>query len=94
MEVAQITWEEFEKNVVKTQGTFIDIRTKEEYVRGHIPQAIHLSAEDIEAGVSLPKGILYIYCDTGIQSLSVVRFLIKKRISGDKFKRWVSSIYK
>lgn len=50
-------------------GIIVDVRTSEEFAKSHIPMAINLPLEEIQAGnISLPKGkVILVYCATGRQ---------------------------
>lgn len=64
-----------------TNYKLIDIRSKEDYLKGHIPGAINLELMDILAYPNkyLSKNITYIiYCDEGKSSLNLVKTLYKK----------------
>lgn len=70
------------KNDLKkyTNYKIIDIRSKEDYLAGHINGAINLELTDILAFPSmyLNKNITYIfYCDEGKSSLKLVNVLKK-----------------
>ena len=42
-------------------GIIVDVRTSEEFAKSHIPMAINLPLEEIQAGnISLPKGYWFI----------------------------------
>lgn len=50
-------------------GIIVDVRTSEEFAKSHIPMAINLPLEEIQAGnISLPKGkVILVYCANGRQ---------------------------
>lgn len=58
-------------------GIIVDVRSQEEFKKGHIPMAINIPIEDIKAGnVSLPKGkVIIVYCETGGRSAMAAREL-------------------
>ena len=55
---------------LKYGGIIVDVRDREEFVKGHIPMAVNLPLEDIRQGnISLPWGkMLIVYCETGGRS--------------------------
>ena len=58
--------------VAKAPGTWIDVRTTEEYEAGHISDALHIPVADIVAGVeklNLKKDApIHVYCKLGIRA--------------------------
>lgn len=63
-----------------TNYKLIDIRTKEDYMKGHLPGALNIELEDILAFPNkyLSKNLTYvIYCDEGKSSLRLVQVLKK-----------------
>lgn len=64
-----------------TNYKLIDIRSKEDYMKGHIKGAINLQLEDLLAFLNkyLSKNMTYIfYCDKGKTSLKLVQILKNK----------------
>ncbi len=64
-----------------TNYKLIDIRSKEDYMKGHIKGAINLQLEDLLAFPNkyLSKNMTYIfYCDKGKTSLKLVQILKNK----------------
>lgn len=61
-----------ETAAVKAPGTWIDVRTTEEYEAGHISDALHIPVADIVAGVeklNLKKDApIHVYCKLGIRA--------------------------
>lgn len=48
---------------------FVDVRTPEEYARGHIPGAVNVPADRIAFALpTLPDGQLVTVCSTGVRS--------------------------
>ena len=63
-----------------TNYKLIDIRSKEDYMNGHIPGSINIELNDILAFPNkyLSKNITYIiYCDEGKSSMRLVQVLEK-----------------
>lgn len=58
-------------------GIIVDVRSRDEFMKGHIPMAINIPIENIKAGnVSLPKGkVILVYCETGGRSAMAAREL-------------------
>ena len=63
--------------MMKEEGIIIDVRDKECFVHGHIPQAVNVSLEDIQNGnYCLPKTkTLFVCCDYGNKSTLAARCL-------------------
>ena len=61
-------------------GIIVDVRTSEEFAKSHIPMAINLPLEEIQAGnISLPKGkVILVYCENGGASTLAARILTDK----------------
>lgn len=55
------------KEAVHYGGLIVDVRSREEFLSGHIPMAINVPIDDIKNGTySLPKGKhLLLYCQYG-----------------------------
>lgn len=76
----------------------IDIRSKEQYIDGHIPTAINLDPYELCNNPSKYLDLYkryYIYCSNGSGSLKLCQLLIKKgyeviNVSGgfDSYLRW------
>lgn len=63
-----------------TNYKLIDIREKENYMKGHLPGAVNIGLEDILAFPNkyLSKNLTYvIYCDEGKSSMRLVQVLKK-----------------
>lgn len=63
-----------------TNYKLIDIREKEDYMKGHLPGAVNIRLEDILAFPNkyLSKNLTYvIYCDEGKSSMRLVQVLKK-----------------
>lgn len=59
------------------EAVFVDVRSKEEYKKGHIPEAIHLSAQDVECYMK-KRGrdkLTIFYCERGITSAGIAKHL-------------------
>lgn len=65
---------------VHQNGLIVDVRSREEFLEGHIPMAIHVSAKEIESDrFHLPKNrLLILYCESGMTSLRIARFLDRR----------------
>lgn len=63
----------------KTKGAVIvDVRSSEEYAQGHIPEAVNVSADNIEAIISVipdKDTPIYTYCLSGSRSSRAARAL-------------------
>lgn len=56
-------------------GVLIDVRTKEEYNKGHIPQSINIPLSDIEDLECDKSKKIYLYCHSGVRSEYAYQFL-------------------
>ena len=70
---ANITLQEFEKMRAQPGAVVVDVRTKAEFERGHVPGAINLdvrSAEFEKEAAKLDKSKTYlVHCAAGVRSL-------------------------
>lgn len=68
------------KEAVRVGGIIVDVRPKEEFLRGHIPMAINIPLEDIENGYyNLTKNsTILVYCENGGGSTMAARILSEK----------------
>ena len=58
---------------------FIDLRTPEEFRKGHIRGALNSSYEEMEEGKRPPRGkLLVLYCERGAASLAMGRELAEE----------------
>lgn len=47
----------------------VDVRRRDEYDAGHLPGALHLPVQDVQArGMELPSGDLWIHCHSGYRA--------------------------
>lgn len=62
------------------QAILLDVRTYQEYQEGHIPGAINISNENIQAGTYELRGSkdqsIYVYCRSGNRSKQAAQVLI------------------
>ena len=62
-------------------AVLLDVRTYEEYEAGHIPGAINITKENIQAGTYELRGskdqIIYVYCRSGNRSKQASEVLAK-----------------
>ncbi|MDI9508798.1 MAG: rhodanese-like domain-containing protein [Clostridiales bacterium] len=67
------------KYIGRPNVLLIDLRSKEDYLKGHIPTAVNIPYDDLEYKVSTlkPSNLLIFYCDRGHISLMAARDLIK-----------------
>lgn len=73
--VEQIHWDQ-----VKEDDNLLDTRTKEEYDRGHLSNALHIPIDELRERINeIPKDkLLYIYCQSGLRSYLACRILLQK----------------
>ncbi len=65
------------QEAVRYGGVIVDVRTKEEFLKGHIPMAVNVPLSDIQNGThNLPKTkVLLLYCQYGGGSALASRIL-------------------
>lgn len=58
------------KEIMETQEyTIVDVRTKEEYLTGHVKGAINIPYDEIDENTSLDKNKnIFVYCKSGARS--------------------------
>lgn len=61
-------------------GIIVDVRDSEAFAKSHIPMAINLPLQELQAGnLSLPKGkVILVYCENGGASTLAARILSEK----------------
>ena len=85
MRLRIVSWETLEKLRGAEEMLLIDLREKEEYEQGHIPDAVWADWEHLEEDISLylkerkkvPQWIV-LYCDRGNTSLLIARDLARR----------------
>lgn len=67
------------KYIGKRDVVIIDLRDREEYMAGHIPTAVNIPYEDLEANKNrlLHRCLLIFYCDRGHVSLLAARDMVR-----------------
>ncbi len=57
---------------------FLDVRTKGEYVSGHVPSALHIPVQDLKERLAeVPKDkTIYVYCKSGGRSTKAANILV------------------
>ena len=77
--VKVITWKEVEDLKNEEKYLILDVRTEEEYERGHVKNAIHIPLDDLRKRLNeLDKSKKYlIYCRTGLRSYLACRILMQ-----------------
>ncbi len=65
------------QKAVAENAIIIDVRSREEFRRGHIPMAINVTLSEIQNGkINFPRGrTLIFYCDSGASSIKAARIL-------------------
>jgi len=73
----EISVEEFLRQYDSKSAVLLDIRTRQEYERGHLPGAMLIDMYAPDAGMKLMEldrsGRYYVYCHSGLRSRSVVK---------------------
>lgn len=64
----------------KNRAVLVDVRLREDYVKGHWPGAVHYSYKDLaESAVQLPRNRqVILYCEHGGSSMQLARTLGKE----------------
>ena len=77
--VRTVTWQEVEDLKKRERYLILDVRTDEEYERGHIENSIHIPLDDLRKRLNeLDKSKKYlIYCRTGLRSYLACRILMQ-----------------
>lgn len=55
-------------------GVILDVRTREEFAEGHLPNAVNVPLDVLERA-KLPQGKLFVYCYSGARSSRAVGYL-------------------
>jgi rhodanese-related sulfurtransferase len=65
-----------------SQGAVIDVREPYEYAAGHVPGAINIPMATIPIRIQdLPKGDVFVICESGARSWQVAAFLAQRGIT-------------
>lgn len=72
-----VTVEEFLEEYQEGKDLLVDLRTLGEYSKGHHPQAVHLSVDELRDrfGELDPNKTLYVYCQAGFRGHIALRIL-------------------
>lgn len=65
---------------VAENAIIVDVRSREEFRRGHIPMAMNVPMEDLQSeNINFPRGrTLIFYCETGVNSMMAARMLAER----------------
>lgn len=97
---SSLSVEEFEQCIADTSVVRLDVRTSEEYVGGHLPQALHADVlqPDFESKVldMLPRGCtIAVYCRSGRRSKRAAEILTKNEFKvvelNDGYTGWTEA---
>lgn len=74
---------EFDKAVTDSDVQLLDVRTPKEFAEGHIPNAVNLDVLDVSNFKAQVQKLntekpIYVYCRSGVRSLTALRVLKKK----------------
>lgn len=70
-----VQWDELESRVDKG-AVLIDVRSHNEYSKGHIPNALNISVDDLRNRMSeIPSGEIIIYCQVGLRGHTATSLL-------------------
>ena len=75
-----MSWEQASKYIYDSDTLLIDLRSREEYSRGHISGAWNIPYEELEShlGEMSSYGRVIFYCAHGNHSLSAARILARR----------------
>lgn len=61
------SWQDFRDH--RARAVVVDVRQRDEYDAGHLPDAVHLPVQDVETGgAQLPPGQLWVHCRSGYRA--------------------------
>ena len=77
LEIPEVTIEEANEKMKKSEAVFVDIRDKDSFQDAHIPGAVHLGDHNVQSWVeNQPKDQpVVVYCFHGNSSLSGAAYL-------------------
>ena len=75
-----MTWDQVSKYIYNSNTLLVDLRSKEEYEKGHISGAWNIPYEEVEKFLPKMSGYekVVFYCAHGNRSLAAARMLAKK----------------
>ena len=90
-----IQWDEIGDRVAGGVA-LVDVRTKEEFVRGHIPSALNISVDELRERLSeIPRKEIVLYCQVGQRAHTATLFLREHGFSAVNldggYQTWVHS---
>ena len=73
-------WDQMD--LITANDWLLDVRTKEEFERGHLPNAIHIPVDSIRDFVkTIPKNKkIFIYCQAGLRGYLAQRILVQHQV--------------
>ena len=61
--------EEMKELMAENEYIIVDVRTKEEYSRGHIEESINIPYDEINEDIEISKdALIFVYCQSGNRS--------------------------
>ena len=90
-----IQWDEINDRVAGG-AALVDVRSKEEFVRGHIPSALNISVDELRGRLSeIPRKDIVLYCQVGQRGHTATLFLREHGFSAVNldggYQTWVHS---
>ena len=77
----EISYEDLRKKMRQNNAILLDVRSKQEYEEGHLPQAINISLYDltkeIQKQVPNKTACIIVYCSSGFRSKQAQELLEK-----------------
>ena len=77
----EIDYEDLRKKMRQNHAILLDVRSKQEYEEGHLPQAINISLYDltkqIQKQISNKTTCIIVYCSSGFRSKQAQELLEK-----------------
>lgn len=77
----EINYEDLNRKMKQNNTVLLDVRSKQEYEEGHLPQAVHISlydlAQQIEKKIPNKDTCIIVYCSSGSRSKQAQQLLIQ-----------------
>ena len=81
MHIPTTTVADLHQRVARDGANVIDVREPHEYAAGHVPGAINVPMATIPVRMQdLPRGDVYVICESGARSWQVASFLAQRGI--------------
>ncbi len=81
MHIPTTTVADLHQRVARGQAAVVDVREPYEFAAGHIPGAINIPMATVPIRIQdLPRGDVYVVCESGARSWQVASFLAQRGI--------------